>query len=570
MKNIYIFFFLLPFICSVNKATAQAFDDYKAFSSGSGNITAVKYSSNGSAFASGNSTGMIIVRDAATNDITHTLRVHTSEISSLDFHPSGNYLVSTCTKGELKVWNLDSKKVIFETGRDNKKDSTSFYTFAYFTADNQALIYGGTDGKMYITRPFVKPAPPSSVIITEPKGINCADYAQNGNLMIIGTQSTVKVIDFMSKKVKKQISPCGSGKVADVKFNANDTQMGCLCSDGNLSIFDVQTGNRISSQKVTNSGAATEIAFSSDGKYLVTGDADRIPKVWDLSDMTQPMSKLIGHQNAIRCVDFAPNSKFILTGGNDFMIKMWQWRKLNEEKEKEEEPIVAEEPKPAPVEPPKPPIIEPPKPAPVEPPKPQATVVVNKPKETPKPTPAAPKKEPIKPLPEIPLKPKPKPIIIPKAEVVQIEEEPPYTPPANFLLENERLRFNNKGLPDSIADRRVRPGRRQMLRSNQVTIKIWDSEYQDNDTISLYLNGQWLLKEYMLHNKKKTIKATLDPTGDNFFILYAHNEGTRPTNTAAVVIYDGIMEYRLALSSNLRNSDMINLKVMGGALPKDE
>lgn len=560
MKKIYNLLFLILSVCSVNKATAQAFDDYKAFSSGSGNITAVKYNSNGSAFASGNSTGMIIVRDATSNDITHTLRVHTSEITSLDFHPSGDYLASTCTKGELKVWDLAIKKVIFEAG-GNTQD---FYTFAYFTADNQALIYGGTDGKMYITRPFVKPAPPSSVIISEPNGISCADYAQNGNLMIIGTQGTVKVIDFMSKKVKKQISPCGSGQVADVKFNANDTQIGCLCSDGNLSIFDVQTGNRISSQKVTNSGANTEIAFSPDGKYLVTGDADRIPKVWDLSDMAQPMSKLIGHQNAIRCVDFAPNSKFILTGGNDFMIKMWQWRKLNEEeeKEKEEEPIVDEKPQIAVVEPPKPPV--------VEPPKPQATVVVNKPKETPKPTPAAPKKEPIKPLPEIPLNPKPKPTITPKAEVVQIEEEPPYTPPANFTLENERLRFNNKGLPDSIADRRVRPGRRQMLRSNQVTIKIWDSEYQDNDTISLYLNGQWLLKEYMLHNKKKTIKATLDPTGDNFFILYAHNEGTRPTNTAAVVIYDGVMEYRLALSSNMHNSDMINLKVMGGSLPKDE
>jgi WD40 repeat protein len=567
MKNIYIFFFILPFICPVNKATAQDFVDYKTVSSGSSGITAVKYNGTGTAFASGNAAGLILVRDTTiskNNGITHILRVHTSEITHLDFHPSGNYLVSTCTKGELKVWNLSSEKIIFETGRDNKKDSTSFYTFAYFTADNQALIYGGTDGKMYITRPFVKPAPPSSVIITEPKGINCADYAQNGNLMIIGTQGTVKVIDFMSKKVKKQISPCGSGQVADVKFNANDTQMGCLCNDGNLAIFDVQTGNRISSQKVTNSGAATEIAFSPDGKYLVTGDADRIPKVWDLSDMAQPMSKLIGHQNAIRCVDFAPNSKFILSGGNDFMIKMWQWRKLNEEeeKEKEEEPIVALPPPIVTVEPPKPPV--------VEPPKPQATVVVNKPKETPKPTPAAPKKEPIKPLPEIPLKPKPKPSVTPKAEVVQIEEEPPYTPPANFTLENERLRFNNKGLPDSIADRRVRPGRRQMLRSNQVTIKIWDSEYQDNDTISLYLNGQWLLKEYMLHNKKKTIKATLDPTGDNFFILYAHNEGTRPTNTAAVVIYDGVMEYRLALSSNFRNSDMINLRVMGSTLPKEE
>lgn len=561
MKKINLFLLFLLSICSVNKIYGQAFDDYKAFSSGSGSITAVKYNSTGSAFASGNISGMIIVRDANSNEITHTLRGHTAEITSLDFHPSGNYLVSTCANGELKVWDLAAKKSVFDAG-GKQQGSAGFYTFAYFTADSQALIYGGTDGKMYITRPFVTPAPAPSVIIAEPKGITCADYAQNGNLMLIGTEGTVKVVDFMSKKIKKQLSPCSSGKVVDVKFNANDSQIGCLCSDGNVSIFDTETGTRLVTQKVTNGGPTTEISFSPDGKYLVTGDADRIPKVWDLSNM-QILSKLIGHQGSIRCVDFAPNSKFIISGGNDAMIKMWQWRKLNEQEEKEEEKKEEEPPK---VEE-KPIIAEVPKPVVA------ATVVVNKTPEPPKPTaklPEPPQREVVKPLPEIPLVPKPKPKITPKAEVVEIEEEPPYTPPANFKLENERLRFNSKGLPDSIADRRVRPGRRQLLRSNEITIKIWDSEYQDNDTISLYLNGQWLLKEYMLHNKKKTIKATLDPTGDNFFILYAHNEGTKPTNTAAVVIYDGVMEYRLALSSNLRNSDMINLKVMGGSLPPKE
>lgn len=563
MKKINLFLFFLLSICSVNKIYGQAFDDYKAFSSGSGNITAVKYNSNGSSFASGNVSGMIIVRDATSNEITHTLRGHTAEITSLDFHPSGNYLVSTCANGELKVWDLTTKKTVFEVG-GKQQSSTGFYTFAYFTADSQALIYGGTDGKMYITRPFVTPAPPSSVIITEPKGITCADYAQNGNLMLIGTEGAVKIVDFMSKKIKKQLSPCSNGKVVDVKFNANDSQIGCLCSDGNVSIFDAETGTRLLTQKVTNGGPTTEISFSPDGKYLVTGDADRIPKVWDLSNM-QILSKLIGHQGSIRCLDFAPNSKFIISGGNDAMIKMWQWRKLNEqEEEKKEEEKKEEEP---PKEEEKPIIAEVPKPVVA------ATVVVNKTPDIPKPAaklPEPPKKEVVTPLPEIPLVPKPKPKITPKAEVVEIEEEPPYTPPANFKLENERLRFNSKGLPDSIADRRVRPGRRQMLRSNEITIKIWDSEYQDNDTISLYLNGQWLLKEYMLHNKKKTIKATLDPTGDNFFILYAHNEGTKPTNTAAVAIYDGVMEYRLALSSNLRNSDMINLRVMGGSSPPKE
>ena len=87
------------------------------------------------------------------------------------------------------------------------------------------------------------------------------------------------------------------------------------------------------------------------------------------------------------------------------------------------------------------------------------------------------------------------------------------------------------------------------------------SEYEDGDTISLYLNGQWLLKQYALKTKKKTIKVRLHPDGDNFFVLYAHNEGTKPTNTASVSISDGKMEHILTLKSDMRVSDMVNLKV---------
>lgn len=510
----------LSLLCSY-WTQAQIFDDYKAFSSGSGSITAVKYSTDGSAFASGNATGMIILRDAASNDITKTLRGHGSaEITHLDFHASGKYLVSTCADGELKVWDLTNGKTVFTA----TAAASTHYEFAYFTADNQALIYGGTDGKMNIVRPFA--SQPGSVILTEPQAINCADYSQNGNLMLIGTQGSMKVVDFMSKKVKKQFQPCGSSPIADVKFNHDDSQAACLCADGTLQMFDMASGKNTWSERVTDNGSSTQIAFSPDGKYLVTGDVNRVPRVWDLATK-KIMSKLIGHQNSIRSVDFAPNSKFILSGGNDYMIKMWQWRQLNEEEQKEPEAVAD--------------------------PKPTATVVVNK-------TPAAAI------LPDIPLKASPKPVT--KAEVVTLVEEPPYTPPANFELENERLHFNASGLPDSLAGRKVRTGKRQFLNSSEVTIKIWDNEYQDGDTISLYLNGQWLLKHYMLHSQKKTIKATLDPNGDNFFLLFAHNEGSRPTNTAAVMIYDGTAEHRLALSSDKRTSDMVNLRVKGAVPPK--
>ena len=45
--------------------------------------------------------------------------------------------------------------------------------------------------------------------------------------------------------------------------------------------------------------------------------------------------------------------------------------------------------------------------------------------------------------------------------------------------------------------------------SNKVTIKVWDLNLEDGDRISLYLNGENILKDYQLLNKKHKIKASL-------------------------------------------------------------
>ena len=58
----------------------------------------------------------------------------------------------------------------------------------------------------------------------------------------------------------------------------------------------------------------------------------------------------------------------------------------------------------------------------------------------------------------------------------------------------------------------------------------------------------------------KKLKVKINRNADNYFILYAHNEGSRPPNTAALIIYDGKRHQQMALSSDMKKCDAVNFK----------
>ena len=119
------------------------------------------------------------------------------------------------------------------------------------------------------------------------------------------------------------------------------------------------------------------------------------------------------------------------------------------------------------------------------------------------------------------------------------------------------LAYNKNNIPTTLGDRGVNVGKQVFLKHKMIDITVWDSEDEDGDTISLYLNGEWILKEYALRNKKKNIKVEITPNEDNYLVLYAHNEGKRPPNTTAITISDGRRDRRLGMSSSLKNCDSV-------------
>lgn len=100
------------------------------------------------------------------------------------------------------------------------------------------------------------------------------------------------------------------------------------------------------------------------------------------------------------------------------------------------------------------------------------------------------------------------------------------------------------------------------LSSRNIKISVWDSgALIDGDIVSVYVNGRLVIDEVTLKSpsEKFEISTTLDYNGYNYILLYAHNEGTSPPNTAAISIDDGVSVEDFTLTSDLNTNGTVNL-----------
>lgn len=170
-----------------------------------------------------------------------------------------------------------------------------------------------------------------------------------------------------------------------------------------------------------------------------------------------------------------------------------------------------------------------------------AVVAKPEPKEEPKPVEETNPKEAVEP-------------VAPKEEVVVEQPAPKPEPKVEKVPESS---------PEPTPSSPAEAPRKQVVNTEVttdkewMTIEVWDGNREDGDIISLNYNGEIILKEYLLKNKKKVLKIKLEK-GTSYLTLIAHNLGDIPPNTAAVsVIRNDGSKKVITLKSDMGTSEAI-------------
>jgi WD40 repeat protein/serine/threonine protein kinase/tetratricopeptide (TPR) repeat protein len=112
-----------------------------------------------------------------------------------------------------------------------------------------------------------------------------------------------------------------SGRVNDVAFSADGRQVVSASDDGTARIWDLTTGLP-ASRTPRHDKPVRRAAFSPDGALVATASADGTAQLWR-SDTGTPFGEPMTHPKEVVAVAFSPNGQRLLTACKDGAARLW-------------------------------------------------------------------------------------------------------------------------------------------------------------------------------------------------------------------------------------------------------
>jgi WD40 repeat protein len=111
--------------------------------------------------------------------------------------------------------------------------------------------------------------------------------------------------------------------VNSVAFSPDGRRIVSGSNDETIRIWDALTMEQIGSPLTGHGNWVTSVAFSPDGRRIISGSVDKTIRIWDASKMEQICSPLTGHEGWVTSVAFSPDGRRIVSGSHDKTIRIW-------------------------------------------------------------------------------------------------------------------------------------------------------------------------------------------------------------------------------------------------------
>jgi WD40 repeat protein len=268
-------------------------------------VNLAKFSPDGRLIVTGEADGLVQIWDGASGAALHDLRGHTDQVTSADFSRDGNLVVTASDDHTARVWNAKNGELI------------------------KGLI-GHTEAVVGIAF-----SPDGSHIATEG-----AD--ETAKIWDINSSTVITLPGLSGPKPAIAFSPDGK-LLATEGAPASQSGRRLPQMDYPVTVWNVATGKA----KFTlgeHGQFITGVAFSADGKYIVTSSADDIARVWYANGDSPPpplpnqvlvrvpggpnplpFAVLVGHHDVISSASFSPDGRFVVTASADNSARVWDF-----------------------------------------------------------------------------------------------------------------------------------------------------------------------------------------------------------------------------------------------------
>ena len=247
-----------------------------------GGIENVKFSSDGQSFATGGTTGTVLVWSSATGQLLINMPAHVGKVKDFHYLTESNRFVTLGEDGALKIWDAQTGAVLTVA-----QASHGFLTYTALSPDgNQLATFSRADSSVDLFRQSLDPAlkmwnlnetGPTTSFGNNITAAQTFFDKRKSKVLFARKASPSTIWDTTTRKKLSEI-PAYEGE-SNVSFN-NDGSAVALAQG----VFDVATGQ----QKLRFTGHAKtveDISWSRDGQLVASGSSDSV-RIWDLANGT--------------------------------------------------------------------------------------------------------------------------------------------------------------------------------------------------------------------------------------------------------------------------------------------
>ncbi|GJJ74247.1 hypothetical protein EMPS_06605 [Entomortierella parvispora] len=175
--------------------------------------------------------------------------------------------------------------------------------------------------------------------LQEEESVKCCSYSPGGDYLAVGLHNgTIAIYDSSTWSGDSShghpgtpkdaqtgghrstmISP--SGVVSSLAYSPNGRRIVSGGDDKMVRLWDVHTGAVISLLSGHTEGV-TSVAFSPNGDQIASASNDRTVRVWD-TQTGSLVSTFTGHTDNVTSVAFSPSRKHIVSGSEDDTVQLW-------------------------------------------------------------------------------------------------------------------------------------------------------------------------------------------------------------------------------------------------------
>lgn len=294
-------------------------------------IVAAAWSPDGTRLAIGHREGKVDLADAATGKITKTLRGKDEMFDQVAFSPDGTRVAGTGSpSGKTMIWDAKTGKTLLAWATPE----TGYGRALAWLADGTLVVACSEKGQVVLFAPAAQtPKATPTATWTRGPGIASMVGTGTGHLVVGHFGGGLAVVDPATGKTVVDLVPQNPDQAEGGSYvNALAVGGGRIASgwiNGRVRVFEAD-GRPATANVDAYHGAATAVAWSSDGRWLATGAADGSLLLWRgkngqpwrtlRPELTAPKWALGA---AVADVAIRPNSTLVAVAQADQVIRIW-------------------------------------------------------------------------------------------------------------------------------------------------------------------------------------------------------------------------------------------------------